>query len=46
MKTVIDNTSFGSITISGKQYDKDVVIRLDNSIEKRKISLDTTFIQY
>ena len=39
MKAVIDNTSFGSITISGKQYDKDVVIRLNNSIEKRKKKL-------
>lgn len=35
MKPVIDDTKFGSITISGVTYDYDVYIRLDGKIEKR-----------
>jgi hypothetical protein len=32
----IDSTEFGSITISGKTYDHDVVIRLSEKVVKRK----------
>jgi len=32
----IESTSFGDITIDGRTYDHDVVIRLDGDIEKRK----------
>lgn len=35
----IDRTSFGNITIDGKTYDHDVVIRLDGNIVKRKKKL-------
>ena len=35
MKPVIDSTQFGSITIEGKKYEKDVMIRMDGSVEKR-----------
>jgi hypothetical protein len=33
---MIDNTKYGYITISGKRYEYDVVIRLDGRVEKRK----------
>jgi len=39
MKPKIDSTNFGSIVIDGKNYNHDVVIRLDGSIEKRKKKL-------
>ena len=39
MKKQINDTSFGSITVNGKQYDHDIIIRLDGSIEKRKKKL-------
>jgi hypothetical protein len=35
----IDATEFGSITIAGKTYDHDVVIRLSEKVEKRKKKL-------
>jgi hypothetical protein len=35
----IEGTSFGDITIDGKAYDHDVVIRLDGGIMKRKKKL-------
>jgi hypothetical protein len=35
----IDRTEFGSITIAGKTYDHDVVIRLSNEVVKRKKKL-------
>jgi hypothetical protein len=35
----IDGTEFGSITISGKTYDHDVVIRLAEKVVKRKKKL-------
>ncbi len=35
----IDGTEFGSITISGKTYDHDVVIRLSEQVVKRKKKL-------
>jgi len=35
----IDGTAFGSITISGKTYDHDVVIRLSQQVVKRKKKL-------
>jgi hypothetical protein len=35
----IDNTEFGSITIDGKTYDHDVIIRLSGKVEKRKKKL-------
>lgn len=39
MNPQIDGTQFGSITIAGKRYEHDVLIRLDGSIEKRKKKL-------
>jgi hypothetical protein len=35
----IDGTEFGSITISGKTYDHDVVIRLSEEVVKRQKKL-------
>ena len=39
MKPVIDGTGFGSITIDGKVFDHDVIIRLNGEIKKRKKKL-------
>ena len=39
MKPVINKTSFGSITISGKTYDHDIVINLNGEVVKRKKKL-------
>jgi len=35
----IDATDFGSITIDGRRYDHDVVIRLSGQVEKRRKKL-------
>jgi len=35
MKPKLEKTSFGSITVDGREYDHDILIRLDGSIEKR-----------
>jgi hypothetical protein len=39
MKPKVEATSFGSITIDGQKFKKDVVIRLDGSVKKRKKKL-------
>ena len=39
MKPMINSTQFGSITIEGKHYDSDVLIRLDGQVKKRKKKL-------
>ncbi len=39
MTPTIGATSFGSITIAGRVYDHDVVIRLDGEVKKRKKKL-------
>ena len=39
MKPRIDKTKFGSITVAGKHYDHDLLIRLDGKVEKRKKKL-------
>ena len=39
MKPKIDKTKFGMITISGTQFDHDVILRLDGRVEKRKKKL-------
>jgi hypothetical protein len=39
MKPEIDETTFGSITIEGKAFEYDVLIRLNGEIEKRKKKL-------
>jgi hypothetical protein len=39
----IEGTSFGDITIDGRTYDHDVIIRLDGDIEKRKKKLSKKF---
>jgi hypothetical protein len=39
VKPIIDGTKFGSITIAGEIYEKDVVIRLNGEIKKRKKKL-------
>lgn len=35
MNPRIDGTAFGSITVSGRRYDHDVVIRLDGIVQRR-----------
>ena len=32
----INNTKFGSITVAGEKYEKDILIRLNGKVEKRK----------
>ncbi len=39
MKPLIQDTSFGSITIEGKTFNHDVVIRLNGEVKKRKKKL-------
>lgn len=39
MKPRIDGTRFGSITIAGEELEKDVMIRLDGEVQKRKKKL-------
>jgi len=39
MKPNINKTTFGSITIEGKEFEYDVLIRLNGEIEKRKKKL-------
>lgn len=39
MKPKIEATSFGSITIGGREIEHDVVLRLDGSVKKRKKKL-------
>ena len=39
MKPTIDGTSFGSITIEGQTYRRDVLIRLGGEVVKRKKKL-------
>jgi hypothetical protein len=36
MEPKIDKTKFGSITVSGKKYEHDLLIRLDGEVSKRK----------
>jgi hypothetical protein len=39
MKPTIERTIFGSVTIEGRRYERDVLIRLDGSVKKRKKKL-------
>jgi hypothetical protein len=39
MKPTINSTRFGSITIEGKTFENDVIIRLDGEVKKRKKKL-------
>jgi hypothetical protein len=39
MKPRTESTSFGAITIDGRRYPHDVLIRLDGTVEKRKKKL-------
>lgn len=39
MKPKIDRTMFGSVTIEGEIYERDVIIRLGGKIKKRKKKL-------
>jgi hypothetical protein len=39
MKPRIEATSFGSITIDGREIENDVVLKLDGSVKKRKKKL-------
>jgi hypothetical protein len=39
MKPKIDSTSFGSITVDGKTFDYDILIRLNGQVEKREKAL-------
>ncbi len=43
MKPKTETTSFGSITIDGRKYDHDVLIRRDGAIQKRKKKLSKKF---
>jgi hypothetical protein len=38
-KMAIEDTKFGSITIDGKTYEYDVIVRLSGKVEKRKKKL-------
>ena len=38
-KMAIEDTRFGSITIDGKTYECDVIVRLSGKVEKRKKKL-------
>src|SRR5208337_643947 len=38
-KMAIEDTKFGSITIDGKTYEHDVIVRLSGKVEKRKKKL-------
>ena len=39
MKPKINSTSFGSITVRGKTFNYDILIRLDGQVEKRRKKL-------
>jgi hypothetical protein len=39
MKLKIEATTFGSITIDGREIENDVLLRLDGSVKKRKKKL-------
>jgi hypothetical protein len=39
MKPEINDTKFGSITVDGKEYSHDIIIRLSGEVEKRKKKL-------
>lgn len=39
MKPLIENTQFGAITISGVVFERDVIIRLDGRVKKRRKKL-------
>jgi hypothetical protein len=39
MKPRIDETEFGSVTIDGEVYERDVIIKLDGQVKKRKKKL-------
>ncbi len=39
MKPKINSTSFGSITVKGKNFEYDILIRLDGQVEKRRKKL-------
>jgi hypothetical protein len=39
VKPIIDGTRFGSITVAGRVYEHDIVIRLDGEVKKRKKKL-------
>jgi hypothetical protein len=39
MNPRIDRTMFGSVTIEGKRYERDVLIRLSGKVKKRKKKL-------
>jgi hypothetical protein len=36
MKPKIDSTNFGSITVDGKTFDYDILIRLNGQVEKNR----------
>jgi hypothetical protein len=39
MKPKIERTKFGSITVAGEKFDRDVIIRLGGKVKKRKKKL-------
>ena len=39
MKPKIDSTKFGSVTVNGKEFSNDIIIRLNGNVEKRKKKL-------
>jgi hypothetical protein len=39
MRPQIDRTTFGSITIEGERFEKDVIVRLNGKVKKRKKKL-------
>jgi hypothetical protein len=39
MEPKIDRTTFGSITVDGQVFERDIIIRLDGEVKKRKKKL-------
>jgi hypothetical protein len=39
MKPTIEGSKFGSITVAGEKLDRDIIIRLDGKVKKRKKKL-------
>jgi len=39
MKTTLEDTQFGSITVNGQQLERDIIVRLSGEVQKRKKKL-------
>ena len=41
MEPKIDRTAFGSVTVAGQTFERDIIIRLDGKVRKRKKKLSS-----